>query len=286
MKTSIITDLDLAKTFHSGQVFNWDFVEGAYLAPIGSTLYLLRQIDGGLAEVSLINGEWDDEALRCYFNLDRNYSEIYNEIAREHPELSAAVERARGIRLLKQDETEMLLTFILSQNNHIPRIKRSMYELKKLYGMELGTYQGQPYYGLPEYEVLSEMTERDFLELGAGYRAPYLVSAIRELPDLELSLSAPDLDAETIVNRLLKINGVGPKVAACIALFGYGSWEVFPIDTWVKKALKYYYGEAAEDKVFIKKKIRGFGPYKALVQQLMFYYMREGERDERRTKNQ
>lgn len=300
MKNKMIKDLDLAKTYGSGQVFSWEEADGAYVVPIGSSLYLLRQIGDHIAgaelltEAGLLTGErGPDEAASArldaefasYFDLGRNYAEIYDEIALKHPELAAAAERARGIRLLKQDEDEMLLTFILSQNNHIPRIKRSMAVLKERYGPELGSYEGRLFYGLPDYERLSTMTEADFVELGAGYRAPYLVSAIGFMPELKATLSREDRSTELIMNKLLEIHGVGPKVAACIALFGYGCWDVFPIDTWVKKALRHYYGVGAEKGSFIREKIAEFGPYSSLVQQLMFFHMREGSKDERRTKN-
>lgn len=278
--------MDLAKTYDSGQVFSWKIVDGNYIAPIGTALYELRQMEEGLCEAKLISGPSQEEDFIRYFDLRRDYGEIYNHIVGRHPELTGAVHRGRGIRLLKQDSTEMLLTFIYSQNNHIPRIRKSMEGLKELYGPEIGTYKGHRFYALPGDEVLKGLTEENFIALGAGYRAPYLVSAIANIGDLRAGYPDTDVDSAALVARLQEIHGIGPKVAACIALFGYGCWDVFPIDTWVRKALKHYYGSEAEKSGFIKQKVGEFGPYSSLVQQLMFYHMREGVKDERRPKNQ
>lgn len=287
-RTRIIEELDLAKTYQSGQVFSWELIEGVYIVPIGSTLYELKQVDGSRVEALLLTNEEEgqDEAFETYFDLKRDYRRIYDEIALSHKELAEAVERARGIRLLKQDEDEMLLTFILSQNNHIGRIKKSMAGLKELYGAKIGSYKGRDFYSLPAYETLLSLIEKDFVNLGAGYRAPYLVAAIKDLPDLHDFLSRGKPPTEALLERLLEVRGVGPKVAACIALFGHGDWDVFPVDTWVKKALQHYYGPEGTKPAFIHSKKREFEPYSSLVQQLMFYHMREKDKDERRTKNQ
>lgn len=287
-RTRIIEDLDLAKTYESGQVFSWDIVEDAYIVPIASALYELKQVDGSRVEALVLTEEEEgqDEAFQTYFDLGRDYGSIYDEIALAHAELSEAVERARGIRLLKQDEDEMLLTFILSQNNHIGRIKKTMAGLKELYGAKIGSYKGRDFYALPSYEALLALSEKDFVNLGAGYRAPYLVAAIKDLPDLHEFLRRGEPSTEALLERLLSVHGVGPKVAACIALFGHGAWDAFPVDTWVKKALQYYYGPEGTKPAFIKAKTREFEPYSSLVQQLMFYHMREKDKDERRTKNQ
>lgn len=287
----IIKDIDLAKNYDSGQVFSWERADGAYLVPVYSSLYLLKQLDGLRAEAQpLVLADKTEAELirdfRTYFDIERDYSAIYSEIEEMQPELKSAVERARGIRLLKQDADEMLLTFIYSQNNHIPRIKKSMAGLKSTYGSIIGTYQGISIYDMPEFDRLLKLTEEDFTRLGAGYRAGYLVAAIEDMPALHEFFQRENLSSDEIMDRLLEIKGVGPKVAACIALFAHACWDAFPVDTWVKKALVYYYGDMALKPEFIREKIKGYGEYAALIQQIMFFHMREASKDERRTKGQ
>jgi len=171
-----------------------------------------------------------------------------------------------GIRILRQDKWEALCSFIISQNNHIPRIKKIVESLCSLFGKPIEV-DGRLYYSFPTAETLCKLNESDLAPLRCGYRADYILSAARAVADGSLDLDAisqssiPDARKE-----LLKIRGVGNKVADCVLLFGLGLLDSFPVDVWMKRALSEHFSPDFDPAVF--------SPYAGIAQQYIFHYVR------------
>ncbi len=273
MNDIILKNIDLDKNFDSGQVFRWYRANDGYIAVIGGSLYLFEDLSDFKVKASLISGTPLD--IKRYFDNDRNYDKINTSIIKEHKRLQKVVDYGKGIRILRQDPLEMIITFILSANNNINRIRNSVEAISKAKGKYVADYDGISYYSFPSLSALKELSEIDFKNFGAGYRANYLYETISRL-SLEDVDYMKKLDTDALIDALKRYKGVGQKVAECIALFGYGRFDVFPIDTWMKKALSHFYGlEGYKDKELAFKVRELFSDNRALVQQYMFFYMRE-----------
>lgn len=205
-----------------------------------------------------------------YFDLDSDYAKINARISKINPQIKKAVNFGLGIRIFNQGFVETVISFIISANNNIPRIRKSLFMLCKNYGANKGDY-----FAFPSLSVLSKITKEQWEELGVGYRAKSLVKATQQLS----LLSYQELkNAQTSVARkkLIELAGVGPKVADCILLFGLEKKDVFPTDTWVKKFFLENFKEAESDAKKISQILSSrFGEDSGLIQQYIFYYKRE-----------
>ena len=221
-----------------------------------------------------------------YFDLDTDYGAIKKSLSKDEM-IRRAIPFGHGIRILRQDPWETTVSFIISQNNNIPRIKRNIRDLSALAGERVSigsSTNGQTedsadqahkdnmkniadndWYELPSPETLARMTVDDLAPVRLGYRARYLIETAQCVCERGLSVLYEDLDS---------LCGVGPKVASCISLFGLGRRESFPIDVWVKRVMKELYGieKPSEMAAFAEET---FGEYGGIAQQYLFYYMRE-----------
>jgi N-glycosylase/DNA lyase len=186
-----------------------------------------------------------------------------------------AVKAGDGIRILKQDFFETVISFIIYQNNNIPRIKSIIESLSKAYGEKI---KGE-YYAFPKAEILAEKSPDDLVFLRAGYRDSYIIDASIKIAEGKINkdiiFNAPIDEAR---NEISKIKGVGPKVADCILLFSAARGEVFPTDVWMKKVLTELYGfENLTPKAINEFAEENFGNLAGYAQQYLFYSMREGK---------
>ncbi len=209
-----------------------------------------------------------------YFDLDTDYSEIKKTLSKD-AHLRKATEFGGGIRLLNQDLWESIVSFIISANNNIPRIQGIIERLSKKYGEKISAFN-DTYYSFPEIERMKEIKKEDLSFLRAGYRDAYLEDAFAKISsgevDLEKIKNATTSDAK---KELLKIKGIGNKVADCILLFGNRRRETFPVDVWVKRSIGTLYSNEIDDMPiheFAKNKFSDLAGY---AQQYLFYYMRE-----------
>lgn len=176
-----------------------------------------------------------------------------------------------GIRILRQDKWEALCSFIISQCNNIPRIKKIVETFCSLYGDEI-PFDGKIYYSFPSAEKTASLSLSDLEPLRCGYRAPYILSAAQAVSDGSLDLDAlSDAPLDQAVKALRSLNGVGEKVANCAILFSLHKLDAFPIDVWMKKAIKEHYGDGFDPAVL--------GKYAGIGQQYMFYYQRSGVKE-------
>ena len=246
-------DFDLDETLDCGQAFRWEKTgENTYKG-----FYLNTPLTISNEGKYIIFYETDEETFlkvwADYFDLYTDYSVMKNRFSQDET-LKKACEFASGIRLLKQDKWEALCSFIISQNNNIPRIKGIISRLCEHYG------------GFPTYSQLSKETPESLSFLRAGFRAKYLVDASQKLESGQLSLEEiSKTDIETARKMLMTIKGVGPKVAECALLYGMYRTEAFPVDVWIKRVLDNYYPKGLPECV---KGVEG------IAQQYLFHYIR------------
>ncbi|MDR0406400.1 MAG: 8-oxoguanine DNA glycosylase [Clostridiales bacterium] len=264
-------DFNLEQTFECGQCFRWNRRDdGSYIGVAGGHVITAAHTEGGIQ----IDGG-GDAFLRAYFDLERDYGKVKRAICGDGV-MKNAVFSGGGIRLLRQQPWETLISFIISANNNIPRIKKIIAEMCAGFGGEL-TRGG--FYAFPAPEVLAGLTARDLAFVKCGFRDKYILDAARKVASGEVDLSAVyGMSAEDGRRELKKINGVGDKVADCVLLFAYQKYDVFPKDVWIKKTLHrlYLVGEKDIDG-FVREK---FGRYGGFAQQYLFYYGRSCANDE------
>lgn len=197
---------------------------------------------------------WED-----FFDLKRDYSVIQSSFSHD-PNVSHAAEIGKGIRILKQDKWETLISFIISQNNNIPRIKKIIESMCALLGEPLGNGS----YSFPTPEKICEAGAEGLAPIKAGFRVKYILDAAHRVLSGETDLEyIASLSYEEAEHELMKIKGVGKKVASCVLLFGYGFLSAFPIDVWVKRVLEKYYDETFDP--------LSLGEYAGIAQQYLFY---------------
>ncbi len=206
-----------------------------------------------------------------YFDLDRDYSAVKRELSGSFGILDKAVEFGHGIRILNQDPFEMVLSFIISANNNIPRIKGIIEKMCNSLGEKIGN-EG---YGFPSLERLAEADESFFKSIGCGYRANYLVKTVDAIKN-GFSLDLEGMTTNEARKRLMQLTGVGRKVADCILLFGYHRTDVFPVDVWTERVYDSLFGFStltAEQKA--ERLVSHFGTLSGYAQQYLYYYYRE-----------
>ena len=256
-----VRDLDLEQTLDCGQSFRWTKQDDGSFSGVAFGKYVNISLDG--TDMVIKNAAPEDEKIwREYFDLELDYGKIRGDISKLHPVLEEAARYAPGIRILRQEPYEALCTFIISQNNNIKRIKGIVARLCESFGDEID----EGVYTFPTAERLAELTPDDLAPLRAGFRNRYIIDSAKKVAsgevDLELCKTA---DYEAARAELMKITGVGVKVADCTLLFGMHRVEAFPVDVWMKRAMeKLFPGMTAND----------FGEYAGIAQQYIFHYSR------------
>jgi len=257
-------DFNIAHILECGQVFRYAKLPNSYVVYSNQYKAEIFETDNGY-EIITNNVDY----FVNYFDLKTDYSQIKEQLRRVE-KLSQAIDYGYGIRILNQDPLESIISFIISANNNIPRIKKSLNGLCEKYGNKIDDY-----FAFPTIEQLSKISQSQFEELGTGYRASQLVKAIAQLQNIDLE-RIRTLDTETAIEELLKISGVGPKVADCVLLFGYHNMQVFPVDTWIEKMYNAYFSETnVTDRKLIRKLLTTkFGNLSGYAQQYLFYFKR------------
>ena len=272
------TLFNLEKTFTCGQCFRFDKKEdGKWFGVVNDKELTLLQEDEDVILENVSQKEFED-FWYYYFDLDRNYEEINNAFS-NNPILNTALNYGKGIRILKQEPWEALCSFIISQNNNIPRIKGIIERFCELFGKEI-IYKDKKYYTFPKASELRGIKTDDLAPLRAGFRDKYIVDAVNKVNSGEVSLDLiKTSDTSVAREELLKIKGVGRKVSDCVLLFGAGKREVFPVDVWVKRVMnELYYDELSDGDIFAFAD-KKFGKNAGLAQQYLFYYMRENSKE-------
>ncbi|MDR3296037.1 MAG: 8-oxoguanine DNA glycosylase [Clostridiales Family XIII bacterium] len=280
-----VREFSLARIFECGQAFRWRREDdGSYTGTAGERLANIRFSPedgacGGTVRVGQMSGAQTDGTAfwADYLDLERDYGRIREELNKSGaamPEITAAGE---GLRILNQDFWETLLSFIVSQNNNIPRIKACIDSLCRHFGREAGCFAERTYYTFPEAGTLAALSEADLGVCRLGYRAGYIVRAARRVAGdggRQWLDSLRALDFRQAERALLSFHGIGPKVAGCILLFGLGKTEGFPVDVWIGRAMHRFFGVAEGDAKAARAYAEThFGQNAGFALQYLFYYM-------------
>lgn len=270
-----IKNFELDNVFECGQCFRWDKTkEGTFIGVAFGKVIEVEKKDDNLLIYNTTEEEFNDIWAE-YFDLYRDYDEIKEELSKDAL-LKKSVDFGSGIRILKQESFELLISFIISANNRIPMIKRAIKSISKKWGKEI-KYKNETYYTFPTVEDLQGRTIEDFEACGTGFRAKYIKDTCEKVYiNHNVLEDIYSCDDDKCHIELQKFMGVGPKVADCIMLFSMQKYSAFPVDVWVKRAMMHFY--VAPDVSL--KKIRDFGRNKfgilsGFAQQYLFYYARE-----------
>ena len=281
-KISNIDSFELKDIFDCGQCFRWNEQEdGSYTGVFGDNVLNVSKI-GNEVIFKGICKENIKETVEKYFDLDRDYQKIKNQLMQIDENMKKSIEYGKGIRILNQDLWETIISFIISANNNIPRIKGIIERLSKKYGKEI-EWKNTKYYTFPTAKDLEKVTVQEYRELGLGFRDIRLYETTRMILDKKVDLEEMKNNPNTMEVReqLLSLSGVGPKVADCILLFSdLKRFEVFPIDVWVRRVMNDLYIHNEDEAKVNKKQIEKiaqekFGDLAGLAQQYLFYWRRE-----------
>jgi N-glycosylase/DNA lyase len=281
-KLKNVESFELRDIFECGQCFRWNKQEdGSYTGVFKNNVLNVKKnkdeiIFEGICENDI------QQTVKNYFDLNRNYEKIKEQLSKIDQNMKKSIEYGNGIRILNQDLWETIISFIISANNNIPRIKGIIERLSEKYGDEI-KYKGNKYYTFPTPEQLKNVTVEEYRKLGLGFRDIRLYETTKMILNKQVDIENMKNNPNTIEVReeLLKLSGVGPKVADCILLFSdLKRFEVFPIDVWVRRVMNDLYIKNEDETKVNKKQIEKianekFGDLAGLAQQYLFYWRRE-----------
>ena len=278
MKAEILLpakDYDLAATLDSGQAFRWRRENDSWLGVVGKNrVRLTQQPDEILAVTDEPVENWD--WLREFLQTDIELEKILRTFPDDEP-MNHAVAECRGLRVLRQEPWECLASFILSSTKQIVQIRQIVVQLCNCFGEKIADGDDDLSYAFPAAEKIASRAEKDLRDCKMGFRAPNLLGAARDIAEGKLDLNAvrylPYAEAR---EELMKLRGVGGKIADCVLLFAYGFDSAFPVDVWVERALQtlYFPKRRANDKKLRHFAATHFGPHAGYAQQYLFHYMR------------
>ena len=267
MNIKITDDFNLQKIADSGQCFRVKvFSDGMYRFITGENVLYIKQTENGFYEISCSEDQWQD-LWHAYFHLDRSYQEIRRKIPDTDSYLKQAADSGLGLRILRQEPWEMMITFIISQQRTIPSIKKAVEGIAQSFGDAVKT-DYETVHLFPSPAQMCRITSKDLDQFRLGYRTSYILDAIDKVYGGRLDLDKISVyDDMALFHALKSVRGVGDKVANCIALFSYGRTSLAPVDTWIKKVIdQEYQGQTP---------FPGYGDVAGIMQQYMFYYAQQ-----------
>ena len=268
-----INNLDLDNTICCGQIFRYEKLENdSYIVILKDRVVKLKYVDNKLF-VDSSNMDNIESVIRNYLDLDRDYVNIIESIKKCDKVLGKYLDKSIGLKVIKQDPIECIISYIISQNNSVRNIKNSLDLISYKFGDKV-IFLDKEYYLFPSIDKLSKISLEEFRECKVGFRDRYLVDIISDIVENRLDINYIfEMNSEDSLRYLMSFRGIGMKVASCILLFAYQKYDVYPIDTWVKKYMDVNYGIKDEKKIkdFCKEK---YGKYSGLAIQYMFNGMR------------
>ncbi|MDR3596606.1 DNA glycosylase [Clostridium sp.] len=288
-----VKNFKLKHIFECGQIFRFEEIaENHYIVIAFGKLLEVKEDGYNIIMYNSTEKEVKEIWIK-YFDLDRDYSIIKQELSKDHL-LKQSIEFGYGVRVLNQDPFEMLLSFIISARNNIPSIKKTVNKISIRWGKEI-QYRGKKYYAFPNIDEIKDATLEEIQETGASFRSKYIIETIKNVYDSvketdELKANKENsnlkhdlnyiksLNDDECHNALQEFKGVGAKVADCIMLFSMEKTSAFPVDVWVKRAMIHFYGAENTSlnkiRIFARNK---FGEFSGFAQQYLFYYARENK---------
>ena len=277
-----VESFELRDIFECGQCFRWNKQEdGSYTGVFKNNVLNVKKNKDEIIFEGICENEIQ-QTVENYFDLNLNYEKIKEQLSKIDQNMKMSIEYGNGIRILNQDLWETIISFIISANNNIPRIKGIIERLSEKYEKEI-EWNDKKYYTFPTPEELKEVSVEDYRKLGLGFRDIRLYETTKMILENKVDLQKlrENPDTKEVREQLLTLSGVGPKVADCILLFSdLKRFEVFPIDVWVRRVMNDLYIKNEDKTKFNKKQIEKianekFGDLAGLAQQYLFYWRRE-----------
>ena len=265
-----VDNFNLKDTVTCGQIFRFEIEEdNSYTVILNDRVINIKQV-GNELEVNSSNEDNLEEVIRNYFDLDFDYESINKRLIGIDKDNKEIIKLCTGLKMINEPKFETIISYILSSNNRVPQIKKALDNISRTYGEKV-LFNNKEYYLFPSREELSKCDTETLRNCKTGFRDKYIYEFVNS-KEFDID-SISNMNSEDALNYLKELNGVGDKVASCILLFGYHRFDVFPIDTWVKKYMKDKYNIEGVDKIkkFVKNK---YGEYSGLVIQYMFHYKR------------
>ena len=283
-KISNMKSFELDHIFECGQCFRWNEEEDeSYTGIIKYGILNVRKENQNIVFRGKLTKDIKD-VVEEYFDFSTDYEFIKEKLSKIDNNMKTSVEYGYGIRILKQDLWECIISFIISANNNIPRIKGIIDRMSKKCGKRI-EFEGKEYFLFPTVEELAKLSVEDLRNLGLGFRDKRIYNTTKMILEKEVDLMYLENIDDTIKIReeLLKLDGVGPKVADCILLFSLKRFDGFPIDVWVRRVMNDLYIKSADENKVDKKQLNRlaeekFGNISGLAQQYLFYWRRELEK--------
>lgn len=267
--------------FDCGQCFRWEKQkDGSYTGIFNNNVLNVNKIDNDIIFKGICENNIK-EVCTEYFDLARNYEDIKLELSKVDDNLKKSIDYGEGIRILNQDLWETIISFIISANNNIPRIKGIINRLSEKFGSKI-EWDGDTYYTFPTVQQLARASVQDLRSLGLGFRDARVYETTKMILNKEVDLDKMyEEDTNKAKESLLTLSGVGPKVADCILLFSkLKRFDVFPIDVWVRRVMNELYIKNEDETKVSKKEIENlakekYGNLEGIAQQYLFYWKRE-----------
>ena len=270
------TDINLKDTITCGQIFRYDEeVDNSYTIILSDRVVNIKKEENNLLVASNNENNLENVIIN-YLDLKRDYNTLNNELIKIDKSKKEIIESCKGLKMIKQPKFECLISYIISQNNRVPQIKKTLDNISKAYGKKV-VFKNKEYYLFPSIDNLSNVSVDDYRNLKCGFRDKYIYEIVKNIKEKNMDLDLIDkMTSEDALAYLMKNKGIGEKVASCILLFAYSKFDVYPIDTWVKKYMKDTYN------ITDVKKIREFTKQKykensGLIIQYMFHFKRNKE---------
>ena len=269
----------ISETLECGQCFRFEKLgeEKYTVVAFGKLLLLEENSDGSVtiygADENDYKNIWEN-----YFDFVTDYDSMKEYLAEKDDILKNAIDYAPGIRILNQEFFECLISFIISQNNRIPMIKKVIKNISEKYGKFICEYEGEKYYAFPTPDELSVADEEGLMSCKTGFRAKYIIDAVSKVRSGEIDFDKlKDLSYDDVKKTLMTIKGVGPKVADCVTILSRGKRSALPVDVWVKRIMYHFYfnGEDVGVNEIHRIADEKFGEYAGFAQQYLFNYARQ-----------
>ena len=259
---NIDSDINFENTLECGQCFRWNKKGNKYCAVVKNEQISVYKNGSDIilenTTIERAKNYWIN-----YFDLNFNYKKVMRELKNVHPIFKEAYENYSGIHILNQEPWETLCSFIISQNNNIPRIKKIINSLCTIFGEKINNTE---FYTFPDYNTISKLNEKDLEPIKCGFRAKYILDAATKISSGEIDLeSLKNKNTNEARETLTKIKGVGPKISECVLLYSYHKLDCFPMDVWMKKIMH---------TIFKNQPLDIFGKYPGIAQQYLYHYVR------------
>ena len=276
-----VTSFEPIHIFDCGQCFRWNKEEdGSYTGVFNNNVLNVKKEGNKVIFQGVCEGDIE-EVITDYFDLNTDYEQIKETLSNIDEYLKTSIEYGKGIRILNQDLWETIISFIISANNNIPRIKGIIERISKKYGNKI-IYKEKEYYTFPDMNALGQASVEDLRALGLGFRDKRIYETTRMFLDKEITLEEleNEQNVETLREKHLTLSGVGGKVADCIMLFSLKKFSVFPIDVWVRRVMNELYIKEEDENKVSKTLIQNLAKEKysdlaGLAQQYLFYWKRD-----------